>query len=462
MPEMTALTCPIPNLDTLPPESLALVLCHLSVKDIRNVAATCKALHVACRDEKMWFILCESTWSSVTDVRQWLVKQREEGRQGQEAPTVSPVTYCELFHVLRHVQDLCGYWRVIGDGPSGSFVRFIWCKDGIRGHAIIPKTFQKMSSFGPSSSQVHSFVELEPYHSLCPRQGEGFVVEWGSEDKGIVTLIKSPKPPPGIAGGKLPSIGGSPRMYRSPSAEAAAAVSMSSMAESSVLGSSPEGSFEHSWLEFMSTKIAKPSRRRRSMRDALDKFTINPKIYHLRRVSLPLPSLCHPLAGIWAGNDSVNGPLVIRIRYDFSGLAARVVGEKISGSGALAAGRQCWWAYAAAVQVPWSASEENLMHSLLEHLDTVALEGLDAILLEDGDQSNVFEDNSNDGNNNVPRIDREIEKIHVGGSKDDDEGAALVEGRLWSLTDGSLMFWWLDPVAPLRRLIMQRLDLDAL
>lgn len=441
------------TLETLPLESLASVLCHLSVKDIRNVASTCKSLHTACRDEKLWFILCETTWSLFTDVCQWIVPPHQLGDQ-ESLP--SPATYCELFHLLRHIQGLCGYWRVIGEGPLGSFVRFSWCDHGIQGQAIVPKSFRALET-GPSSSKKNPLVDLEPYHNYYPRQGEGFVVEWGSEDKGVVTLIKSPR-----AGG------GSPQIYRSPSAEAAAAASMSTVTDSNMLGSSPEGSFEHSWLEFMSTKVAKPSRRRRSLRDSTksDKSSLAPQIYHLRRVNLPSSSVCHPLAGIWVGNDNINGPLVIRVKYDFLGPAARIVGEKISGGGTLAAGGQCWWAYAAAVSMPpTDASEESLMQSLLERLDAETLDGLDSLLLEDGGIGDHTNGNGNGSSNTAFGLDRQINKVHIGGSKDDDQRAA--EGRLWSFMDGSLVFWWLGndnlpETVRLRRLIMHRLDMDTL
>ncbi len=54
-----------------------------------------------------------------------------------------------------------------------------------------------------------------------------------------------------------------------------------------------------------------------------------PVLHHLSRVDRPVPSLKHPLAGLWKGHCGRHGVQVMVVTYDFSGPAARIVATKV-------------------------------------------------------------------------------------------------------------------------------------
>ena len=54
------------------------------------------------------------------------------------------------------------------------------------------------------------------------------------------------------------------------------------------------------------------------------------EVLHLERVVRPPQSKRHPLAGLWKADYGFGGVQIIRITYDFTGPAARIVAIKVS------------------------------------------------------------------------------------------------------------------------------------
>ncbi len=56
---------------------------------------------------------------------------------------------------------------------------------------------------------------------------------------------------------------------------------------------------------------------------------IEQKQYCLTRVERPLPTLRHPLSGLWKGLEH-DGVTIVHICYDFTGPSARIIASKVS------------------------------------------------------------------------------------------------------------------------------------
>ena len=141
--------------------------------------------------------------------------------------------------LLHESEPSVGLWRLVGEGPRSALLAFRWGRDGIEG------------------------VELEP---RAPLTGRCAASPWAriSPARGLTTAV-AVEPDGGHA--TVTVYGSQGRaLHRSPSAEAAAAVALPSSAASSLgtpLGSSPLGSFEHEWLEFVAGTVGKRSKQRR-------------------------------------------------------------------------------------------------------------------------------------------------------------------------------------------------------
>ena len=481
------------TLESLAPDELARIMTFLKIKDLKNLNATSKSLHSHLYDERVWFAMCSVTFSHCTDIRQWLRTDKSSEKTPfsplpplySPPPVRSPPTcFKELFFYLKKIEKLQGLWRIIGDGPVGSLISFQWTSDALEGEEI-------------SFSSLKRNPDRTPFLKLCPRRGLNVELEWGDtsdddDDDATVQTVTL----------KVHPVGGTDRhLYRSSSADAAAAVSFSygcspqSKSSSLLLGTSPEGSFEYNWLEFMSANVAKPSKmRRRSSRGAGGGPSTAPVLYHLRRVDHPLPSTRrHPLAGMWIGDyhHTIGGVMqVLQLSYDFKGHAARVVAHKITGDEGVGAGQRSWWALAAALPQPWSAEEIELVAVLQrqqeEAAEEGALDGLEALFLEEddveggdegtGSGSYAEEDRIESGGNDIStntnsRSRNEIVSIHTGAGQIGGGGGGYnsqewVEGRLWVLGDGSMQWWWLsdgdgdgDEVVVMESVAMRRVDL---
>ena len=221
----------------------------------------------------------------------------------------------------------------------------------------------------------------------------------------------------------------------------------------------------------MSSNVQKSSKvRRRWSKEAAG---LAPTLHHLRRVKVPVPSPRHPLAGLWLADYGPAGLQVLALRYDFTGKAARIVAEKVTGDARVAAGQTTWWALAAALPVPWEAAEGALVQELEARRDAEEEEDegpvaalADLFLAAD----NSDDDDGDDGleMDGVPstaaaaaaarRAAREVAAVHMGAGQVAGPGQAgeWVEGRLWVHADGALSFWWLEDV--LRSVRMRRVD----
>lgn len=141
--------------------------------------------------------------------------------------------------LLHETAPIIGLWRLVGEGPRSSLISFRWGRDGIEGVELEPR------------APLTGRCSASPWARVCPARGLTTAVLVEAEGgHATVTLY-------GAQGRAL---------YRSPSAEAAAAVALPGSLGSSLgtpLGSSPLGSFEHEWLEFMAGTVGKRSRQRR-------------------------------------------------------------------------------------------------------------------------------------------------------------------------------------------------------
>lgn len=429
------------SLETLPPDELAKIMRFLEIEDVQSLQLVSRGLRNACQDERVWHSICDSTWASCTDVRKWLPApgQSVQPRGFASRP---PTTYKDLFHLLHKVEKLAGLWRVIGEGCKSALVSFKWTQDGIEGHEV---SYHRLADREP---------DLHLFQRIAPRRGLTVAVDWDGDDNNTVTL-RSLGP------------GGTPdgRLHRSPSAEAAAAVSFGTPQSQSMLGASPQGTFEHAWLEFMSSSVQKSSkmRRRHSRGEGAGPMLLR----HLRRVVPPVPSARHPFAGMWLAECGGAGLQIFTMRYDFSGRAARIVAEKVTGDAEVPAGRKAWWALAAALPVPWPSEEAQLLANLEAaqalHEEEL-LQGIDgsiAALFLEGGSDDEGPELDMDG---VPDVGaaaavaaRRVVAMHMGAGQIMAHGSEeeWEEGRLWVHADGTLTFWWVEGephCVPMRRI----------
>jgi len=470
---------PYLGLEDLPADELARILTFLRLDDVHNLLKTSKKLQKSCQDERVWYSMCDTTFSHLTNIRQWVdtndtacspSSRTRSPAFGRRHMVPAPSTYRQLYYYLRHLEQLCGLWRVIGAGPIGAFISFKWASDGLEGEEI-------------SYSSLTRKPDKTPCWRICPLKGLNIEIEWDSNDDKSTATVKI-HPRAGSDRGQL---------HRSSSAEAAAAVSFGGgtpQSSATLLGTSPEGSFEHAWLEFMSSNVAKPSKLRKS--GGMGGTSSAPVLHHLRKVDVPTPSQRHPLAGLYVGDYGPAGFQVIRVAYDFTGKAARIVADKIVGDAGVSAGQRTWWVLAAAVETPWNQSEVEIMEGLQrlqeQNVEEHALEGLEAFFFEDeesqsdtdgtmsdgdengfgsngnGNQENAdFSDNATSATNpsGPPSKNTQVVGIHIGAGQigfGNGVPGQWVEGRLWVLGDGTLKMWWMDDIQ--QDVALRRIDAD--
>lgn len=367
-------------------------------------------------------VLSHRMWGHLTCPQAWLT-----------ASAASPLqpcpTYRKLYQLLRQWQQLQGVWRI--NDCSRVLVVFSWAPDCITATRL---------TYGDQEAAT-----LEPQASplLCvgPAHSNTLVDLYGAQHCSISVTQ-----------------GGSPSSAKFDAAvEAAAAVAVGSIpipgrresSGGSPLGGSPQGSFEYEMMRFMQGNVAgsKGKRRRsgRGQRASQKGIHIEQKQYCLTRVERPLPTLRHPLSGLWKGLEH-DGVTIVHICYDFTGPSARIIASKIGDLQLLPAsslGRQraCeWQAAAASLSDPLSA-QELLLISLRGHLTIAGLRDV----TEEADTL------------------KEVALCYQGkGSCAWTMGypSTSCEGRLWQYSDGTLGFLWIHPVHGERIVDYARLDGD--
>lgn len=360
---------------------------------IAQASQVCKALKSVAHSDTLWLKICQARFTE-TDPRLWIQQSpRKAGSRSPQAPT----TYRCVYRLLSSCAFLVGLWRNSGSSTS-TLYEFYWDVDCITGTAL---QFGSMRLGAVRSS----FHRIAPDRSVIP--------ELISDKHCVLRQIHAVHNTPSRA------------------AESVAAVAMNSFGSSPtgdvVLGSSPEGSFEHEMLRFMQGTVASRPRRRRSSRSLPSGGTQGEctSVYHLCYVHRPMPTARHSLQGLWKGDYGPNGIQVVQIVYDFTGSAARLVATKVTGDDHVPAGRRTWHALAAPVAEPWSREENDLI-DLKDML--VARSSLDSTQdLEELPSCNVVAVFAGKGkvaglNYFEPR---------------------WVEGRLWQYDNGGIGFLWI-------------------
>ncbi|KAL4435020.1 hypothetical protein ABPG77_003845 [Micractinium sp. CCAP 211/92] len=432
------------KLEELPPDALARVMQHLSVRDIHAALLASKGLNKALQDERVWCDLCTACWGADTDAHRWLVPPRPPSTPGTpgRAMLPAPRTYRALYMLLHESAPIVGLWRLQGEGPRSSLIHFRWERDGIEGVEVEPR------------APLTGRADASPWARICPARG-------------LTTAVRV-DPGGGHATVTVHGAHGQ-RIHRSPSAEAAAAVALPhSQASPSPLGTSPQGSFEQEWLDFMAGNVqnSRARQRRRSQRGLGQARPEGPAIYHLKRVPELCPSSKHPYRGCWAADYGPQGLEVLQLTYDFKGKTAQLRADKLVGDDLVPAGQCSWRAAAAPIPLPWPAEEQELVqqHEQRWLQEREWLEGLTDEEEESEEAEAVVgaraDVGSPDATGGQPagKAPPRVVAIHKGEGQVAGPGFASpewVSGRLLALADGSLSFVWgegLGTVTEMRRL----------
>lgn len=181
----------------------------------------------------------------------------------------------------------------------------------------------ELVSYREHTRNVYSTIRRRKIFDITPRKGLFGSISWEDEDNSMVLLQKRFS--------NKDSGSSSSRMHRSSSGEAVAAVGFGTPSRSSmsILGSSPQGSFEHSWMQFSSAMVRPSSsgrrRQRRSSRPGQDRLNC-----YLKRINVPKPTAAHPLSGIYMTHEPPwDKNRLVSISYDFSGTRAKIVARSM-------------------------------------------------------------------------------------------------------------------------------------
>ncbi|KAL4458168.1 hypothetical protein ABPG75_013033 [Micractinium tetrahymenae] len=436
------------RLEELPADALARVMQYLSVRDIHAALLASKGLNEALQDERVWYGLCTTCWGTDTDPHRWLVAPLPRGPPctPSRATLPAPQTYRRLYMLLHESAPIVGLWRLQGEGPRSSLIHFRWGRDGIEGVEVEPRA--------PLSGRA----DASPWARICPARG-------------LTTAVRV-EPEGGHATVTVYGAQGQ-RIHRSPSAEAVAAVALPhSQATPSPLGTSPKGSFEHEWLQFMAGNVqnSRTRQRRRSQRGLGQARPEGPAIYHLKRVPELRPSGKHPYCDCWAADYGPQGLEILQLRYDFKGKAAQLRADKVVGDDLVPAGQCSWWAAAAPIPLPWPAEEQEVVQQQEERWlqqrewwdgaeeeeDEEEGDGADEAYV--GEEAGGVAGEAAAADGSAAKAPPRVVAIHRGEGQVAGPGFASPEwvaGRLLAFADGSLSFVWgegLDMVTEMRRL----------
>lgn len=479
---------------------LANIFLKLAVEDVAHLATCSRALRDVVENEALWYLMCDARWGQHTDVRQWLVGSRERPCSSvHQLPrrTCTPMerglpqNYRSLYRLLTGYSQLPGLWTETTEAGD-RLVHFRWAPDAIEGAELL------WAAPAERPCRVASA-------RLCPHDGVPIVAEVLDQKHCILRHFNT-------SDGW--SVG----------AEAAAAVAVSSMTlrdagagaagdagsgSVSLLGSSPQGSFEYELASFMNAQVAPGSASRKSSRKRLSKSPSSPGVWpmrmlhHLRRVEVPLANQRHQLAGLWAvapprapGGMGVaavaaadfSGPhsdvQVLSLQYDFSGPSATIVATLLTGQygvgargaasgwgGLLGASQPCvmWRAAAAPLRMPLPEEELQLIDDRPRLFNDTA-RGLEVALGFAFDSDSEAESDAAGsaaaagGHGSRERGDgKSVAACFKGqGALPNGPGlspAAWSDGRLWLYSDGSAGFLWREEEILVE---MVRIDVSSL
>lgn len=345
-------------LGNIPRDEFVHILQYLEPIDIIHIALTCRELRENLKDDEVWHCLCMALWSDSVRVLQLVVSMRETSpsipipsiSKSPSTATGRLPTFKDAYVILRHVEDLRGLWRIIGEGKEAKLVTFDWDSEVMLGQKLvfvsgtgIPE-YVPFCSFKPSLDVLRSIEWDSGYDQVAVR-----IEELCSSHERNARSCSPSMSTPHQRSTEAAEVGfGTPRSFSS--------------RESPMYGTSPESSFRQAWSQFMSSSVqARSKMRRRSSRHTAQ-FT---SLRHLQRIHVPIPSKRHPLAGLWVADLDDGIFEVLSLSYNFRSSVASIVAQKLQGRGCLMPGDTIWKIQAASC-VEWIPEELDLYYKMMQ------------------------------------------------------------------------------------------------
>ena len=339
-------------LGNIPRDEFVQILQYLEPIDVIHLALTCREIRETFNDDEVWHCLCTAIWSDEVRVLQLVASDvaltpnipiSSKGSPSKRVPK-----FKDAYVILRHLENLRGLWRIMGEGKDAKLVTFEWDSDVMFGQSLlfVPGTgcpdYAPFCSFAPSLD-VLKIIEYESgYDQVALRIDDGM----SSIDRNARSCSPSMSTPHQRST-EVADVGfGTPRSFSS--------------RDSPMYGTSPENSFRQAWSQFMSSSVqARSKMRRRSSRQVQLS-----SLRHLQRVIVPKPNKRHPLAGLWVA-DLEDGILeVISLSYNFRSSVASIIAKKLQGLGCLQTGDTVWRIQAAS-STEWNPKEIELYRKMI-------------------------------------------------------------------------------------------------
>ena len=154
----------------------------LSLEEIARCCQASSSLRTALKDDRMWYGLTIASWGKVTAPAKWLTDAPGPSSPSSSQGLPAPLTYRQLYTLLKTSAPIIGLWRLVGEGPRSALIRFEWEEDGIKGTEVVPE----MPLTGKAGTTF--FAHLCPAHGLTTSvsvETDSAVVTVHAADNGI-------------------------------------------------------------------------------------------------------------------------------------------------------------------------------------------------------------------------------------------------------------------------------------
>lgn len=343
-------------LGNIPMDEFVHILQYLEPIDVIHVALTCRELRENLNDDEVWHSLCMALWSDSVRVLQLVTTENAltpsipiPCSSKSPSPPGRVPTFKNAYVILRHLENLRGLWRIIGEGKEAKLVTFDWDSDVMLGQKLVFVT-------GTGSPEYSPFCSFVPCLDVLRN------IEWDSGydqvalrvDDVISSIERN-------ARSCSPSMS-TPHQRSTEAAEVGFGTPRSfSSRDSPMYGTSPENSFRQAWSQFMSSSVqARSKMRRRSSRQVQLS-----SLRHLQRVTIPAPNKRHPLAGLWVADLERGVFEVMSLSYNFRSNVAYIIAKKLQGRGCLLPG-DIIWKIQASSSSEWIPEELELYRKMIE------------------------------------------------------------------------------------------------